>query len=103
VQATINLARSRDGLTNWEKSVENPIVAPRPRVSGEPDSWNCHATYKPFVMFDDLTQQWLMWFNGRCYDLERIGMATLKGGFGNFVRRTSQTPKDYLLGQELKT
>jgi hypothetical protein len=54
-------------------------------------------------MFDDLTQQWLMWFNGRCYDLERIGMATLKGDFGNFVRRTSQTPKDYLFGQELKT
>jgi len=41
----VNLARSRDGLTGWEASVENAIVAP----DTEPDSWNCDGTYKPFA------------------------------------------------------
>src|SRR5271155_5621072 len=86
--ATVNLARSRDGLTNWERSVENPIVAPLPSQSAEQASWNCDAIYKPFVLFAAVTQQWLMWFNGRCGGLERIGMATLSGGFGNFVPRS---------------
>lgn len=86
--ATVNLARSRDGLTNWERSVENPIVAPLPAPTPEESSWNCDAVYKPFVLFDEVTQQWLVWFNGRCGGLERIGMATLKGRFGKFVRRS---------------
>lgn len=34
--ATVNLARSKEGLTNWEASLENPIVAPEPEL----DSWN---------------------------------------------------------------
>jgi beta-1,2-mannobiose phosphorylase / 1,2-beta-oligomannan phosphorylase len=79
----VNLARSRDGLTNWEASVENPIVAPLP----EP-SWNCDAVYKPYALFDEATQQWLLWYNGRCGHLERIGMSSLKGlSLGKFVKR----------------
>ena len=87
--ATINLARSKDGLKNWEKSTSNPIVSPGPRR----DSWNCDAVYKPFVVHDEVSQQWLMWFNGRCGGLERIGMASMRGdSFGSFVKR-SGTPK----------
>ena len=79
----MHLARSRDGLTKWEASVENPIVAPEP----EANSWNCDAVYKPFTLYDQATGQWLMWYNGRCGELERIGMSSLKGDFGTFVKR----------------
>ena len=81
--ATVNLARSKDGLTNWEASVENPIVAPEP----DPNSWDCDAVYKPFTLYDEATDQWLVWYNGRCGGLERIGMSSLKGDFGRFVER----------------
>jgi len=63
--------------------VNNPIVAPEP----EPDSWNCDATYKPFALYDEVGGQWLLWYNGRCGDLERIGVSSLKGSFGRFVER----------------
>jgi len=81
--ATVNLARSRDGLTKWEASVENPIVGPE-RKKG---SWNCDAVYKPVVQYDEENSQWLMWYNGRCGHLEMIGMSSLKGNFGKFVKR----------------
>jgi len=82
--ATVNLARSRDGLTNWEASVENPIL--RPELES---SWNCDAVHKPFVLYDEANERWLLWYNGRCGDLERIGVATLNGDFGRFVKRAS--------------
>ena len=81
--ATVNLARSKNGLTDWEANVENPIVAPEPAE----DSWNCDAVYKPFVLYDDVNKQWLLWYNGRCGGLERIGMSSSKGSFGKFVKR----------------
>jgi len=82
----VNLARSKDGLTQWEASVENPIVAPEPSEP-EAESWNCDAVYKPFTIYDEATGQWLLWYNGRCGGLERIGMSSLKGDFGDFVQR----------------
>jgi hypothetical protein len=89
--ATVNLARSRDGLTNWERSVENPIVAPEPYE----DSWNCDAVYKPFALYDEANSQWLLWYNGRCGHLERIGMSSLKGDLsGRFAPRAP--PADIL-------
>jgi hypothetical protein len=82
--ATINLARSKYGLTNWEASVENPIVQPEQRAG----SWNCDAVYKPVALYDEAHSQWLLWYNGRCGHMEMIGMSTLKGGLGRFVRRS---------------
>jgi hypothetical protein len=82
--ATVNLARSKDGLKNWQKSIANPIVSPEPSR----EAWNCDAVYKPFVAWDEVSQQWLLWYNGRCGGLERIGMSSLKGdSFGEFVER----------------
>jgi hypothetical protein len=82
--ATVNLVRSRDGLTNWETSTANPIVVPDPAQ----DSWNCDAVYKPVVVPDRKNNRWLMWYNGRCGGLERIGMSSLDGNsFGSFVER----------------
>ena len=82
--ATVNLARSRDGISNWEKSTANPVVAPEPAEG----SWNCDAVYKPFVAYDEKNQQWLLWYNGRCGGLERIGVSRLQGkNFGSFEQR----------------
>lgn len=83
--ATVNLARSKDGLTNWEKSISNPIVAP-----GSEGSWNCDAVYKPFVLRDNVNGRWLLWYNGRCGEVESIGISSLKGNnFGKFVKRAA--------------
>jgi len=82
--ATVNLVRSRDGISNWQKSAANPIVTPE----RSKEAWNCDAVYKPFVVYDEANEQWLMWYNGRCGGLERIGMSSLKGNsFGHFVER----------------
>ena len=82
--ATVNLARSKDGIKDWERSTSNPIIAPQPGR----DSWNCDAVYKPFVAYDEISRQWLMWYNGRCGGLERIGVSYLKAdSFGSFVKR----------------
>jgi predicted GH43/DUF377 family glycosyl hydrolase len=80
--SSIGLARSKDGLTNWERHTGNPIVD---RVK---DAWNCDAVYKPFAGWSEERQEWMVWYNGRCGGLERIGLSVLKGSsFGEFVAR----------------
>ena len=44
--AQIGLARSRDGITNWQRHPANPIIRP-----GE-DQWDHDACYKPYAIFD---------------------------------------------------
>ncbi len=72
----IGIARSRDGIGNWEKSSYNPIIAP------DKDAWDDKAVYKPFVL--RVGDRWMMWYNGagyvpneREFVLEQIGVATL--------------------------
>lgn len=75
--AQIGIARSRDGLTHWERHPDNPIIRP-----GQ-DSWDHDACYKPFAIFDG--KRWLLWSNGRHGGLEQIGVAIHAGedlGFG---------------------
>ena len=64
--AQIGIARSRDGVTGWERSPLNPIVAP------DPEAWDGEACYKPFVLFDG--KEWLLWYNGRKGHIEQIGL-----------------------------
>src|SRR5713226_4685070 len=64
--AQIGLARSRDGLTNWQRHPANPIIRP-----GR-DQWDHDACYKPYAIFDG--QKWLLWYNGRHGSLEQIGL-----------------------------
>ena len=71
--AQVGIARSRDGVTGWERSPLNPVIAP------DPDCWDGEACYKPFVMFDDKNDCWRLWYNGRRGHVEQIGMATLVG------------------------
>lgn len=69
--AQIGIARSRDGVTNWQRSAGNPIIRP-----GQ-DAWDQDACYKPFAFFDG--KQWLLWYNGRRGSFEQIGLATKNG------------------------
>jgi predicted GH43/DUF377 family glycosyl hydrolase len=76
--AQIGMARSRDGVTNWERYAGNPIVRP-----GQ-DSWDQDACYKPFALFDG--KRWLLWYNGRHGWLEQIALVLRESedlGFGN--------------------
>jgi len=69
--AQIGIARSRDGLTHWERHPENPIVRP-----GQ-DAFDQDACYKPYALFDG--EKWLLWYNGRHGWLEQIALATHQG------------------------
>ena len=66
-QARIGLARSRDGVTDWQRHPDNPIIVPTP------DAWDADACYKPFAIFDG--SKWLLWYNGRHGGVEQIGLA----------------------------
>lgn len=69
--ARICLARSKDGLTNWQRHSANPIVFP-----GK-DKWDHDACYKPYAIFDGT--KWLLWYNGRHSSLEQIGVVLHEG------------------------
>ncbi len=69
--AQIGLARSRDGLSHWERHPANPIIRP-----GK-DQWDHDACYKPFAIFKG--QRWLLWYNGRHGNVEQIGVAFHNG------------------------
>ena len=64
--AQIGIARSRDGITNWQRHPANPIIRP-----GE-NQWDHDACYKPYAIYDG--SKWLLWYNGRHGGLEQIGV-----------------------------
>ena len=70
-RAQIGVARSRDGITGWQRHPANPIIRP-----GH-DQWDHDAVYKPFAIYDG--QQWLLWYNGRKGGSEQIGVALHPG------------------------
>jgi len=64
--AQIGMARSKDGISGWERFRDNPIIKPG-------NGWDSSAVYKPFVIRDD--HRWLLFYNGRKNDHEQIGIA----------------------------
>jgi len=70
--AQIGIARSKDGITNWQQLAANPII----RTSAQP-GWDADACYKPYAMFDG--EKWVLWYNGRRKNLEQIGVAIHEG------------------------
>ena len=70
--AQIGMARSKNGVDNWERFSGNPIITPTK------DSWDESATYKPFVIQEK--DRWMLWYNGRNEHLEQIGLAIYQGG-----------------------
>jgi len=71
--AHIGLARSRDGITDWQRHGANPIIHP---VRG---AWDGDACYKPFAIFDQENDRWMLWYNGRNGNVEQIGLAVHPG------------------------
>ena len=69
--AQIGMARSLDGVTNWERYPMNPIIAP------SPGGFDGEACYKPYPLYDG--EKWLLWYNGRIGDSEQIGVAIRQG------------------------
>jgi len=69
--AQIGLARSRDGIIDWQRHPANPIISP-----GQ-NQWDHDACYKPCAVFAQ--QQWLLWYNGRHGGIEQIGLAIHPG------------------------
>ena len=68
--AQIGMARSKDGITNWERFKENPIIKPG-------IGWDSSAVYKPYAILDN--NRWLLYYNGRREGHEQIGIAIHKG------------------------
>lgn len=69
--AQIGIARSKDGITSWERHSANPIIQP-----GK-GKWDHDACYKPYAIFDG--KKWLLWYNGRNGSLEQIGVVFHEG------------------------
>lgn len=68
-RAQIGLARSRDGITAWQRHSSNPILSPG--FFNNP--WDQAAVYKPSVVLEK--ERWLLWYNGRRGTVEQIGLA----------------------------
>ena len=71
--AQIGLARSKNGITEWQRHPQNPII----RRGGQ-GQWDSDSCYKPFAIFVD-SQRWFLWYNGRKETTEQIGLAILEG------------------------
>jgi predicted GH43/DUF377 family glycosyl hydrolase len=70
--AQIGMARSKDGITNWERYTGNPIVWPG-------SGWDASATYKPYAVADSVNNRWLLYYNGRNGNMEQIGAVVHEG------------------------
>ena len=74
----IGIARSKNGISSWERYKHNPIIQP---TAG---SWDSEASYKPWPMFVD--GHWMLWYttgrsNSTSSSIKQrsIGFATLEG------------------------
>ena len=73
--ACICCARSDNGVTQFRRCKQNPLVAPTP------DTWDADSCYKPSALFDTLRNEWRIWYNGRHGGMEYIGLACKPGEF----------------------
>ena len=67
--ACICAARSKDGITGWQRVPENPLVMPTP------GGWDEDSCYKPTVVRDE-DGLYHLWYNGRRESYEYIGYAS---------------------------
>jgi beta-1,2-mannobiose phosphorylase / 1,2-beta-oligomannan phosphorylase len=70
--AQIGMARSKDGITNWIRFKENPLIIPGP-------GWDATSVYKPYAVPDTDNNRWLLYYNGRDDLQEQIGIAIHEG------------------------
>ena len=73
--ANIGIARSRNGITEWQRHPKNPIL----RAPGmlNPFAWDRDAVYKPSAVLEE--DGWKLFFNARRQHIEQIGLATHAG------------------------
>ena len=69
--AQIGMAKSKDGISGWERYSGNPIIYPTP------DEWDADACYKPYAIEEK--DRWMLWYNGRVHHTERIGLVIHEG------------------------
>ena len=69
--AQIGVARSKDGITDWQRHRANPIVRP-----GK-NQWDHDAVYKPYAIFAGNNGRY--GDNGRKGGVEQIGLALHEG------------------------
>lgn len=67
--ARICLAQSEDGITNWKRYKNNPVISP------DAGSWDADACYKPSVLWNEEQNTWMLWYNGRNGSPEYVGLA----------------------------
>ncbi|MFT9314804.1 MAG: hypothetical protein ABF521_01570 [Acetobacter orientalis] len=78
--ASICLARSKNGIDQWERHSSNPILeAPGKSHFFE---WDRDAIYKPAAVIKN--NNWMVFFNARRHHTEQIGMATHNGPLLDF-------------------
>ena len=71
--ARICAARSRNGVTQWQRCPANPIVSP------SENGWDRDACYKPGVIVESEKNRWLLWYNGRKEHDEYVGLVVHEG------------------------
>lgn len=77
--ARICVAKSKNGISDWRRIEDNPILSP------SRDSWDSDAVYKPSVLYDAKSQTWKLWYNGRKKNVECIGCAENRGKDGLII------------------
>ena len=73
--ACICCAVSDNGITEWRRCKDNPLVTP------DAGSWDEAACYKPSALYDAASDRWMLWYNGRREHEEYIGAAFGCGDF----------------------
>jgi predicted GH43/DUF377 family glycosyl hydrolase len=68
----VGVARSRDGITGWERLPQNPIIPLGPK-----DAWDSSSIYKPYVLLEG--NKWTLFYHARMNAREQIGFATHDG------------------------
>jgi hypothetical protein len=58
--AQIGMARSKNGINNWERFLGNPIIR-------KGSLYDNTAVFKPYVIPDPANNRWLLYYNG-CHD-----------------------------------
>lgn len=66
--ARIFVAKSNNGISNWQRYGETPIVSP------SKGKWDSEACYKPSIVYDEENKRWLLYYNGRTSNKEYIGL-----------------------------
>lgn len=85
--AQIGIARSRDGITGWQRLPANPVI--RPTKGG----WDADACYKPAVIYEPASRLWMLWYNGRREHFEQIGLAVHPGEHLGFDQAGSDSSR----------